>query len=137
VDVVLGRDYARGMLAQAVLNPGVTEVYDHLLGFSDESNDLYAVPVPERMVGRTFAEASLELVDDDRETVTVLGLDRSPEGRPRSRFTLCPAAPGSTLAAPDLILQAGDRLVVMAYCRPTVPGSEPVDRWAATWLERR
>jgi Trk K+ transport system NAD-binding subunit len=137
VDVVTGLGYAGCMLAQAVLNPGVTEVYDHLLRFTGESNELYSVPVPERLVGRSFSEAQLELSDDDREAVIVLGIDRSPEGRPRSRFTLCPAAPESGLEPADLLLERGDRLVVMAYCRPSTPEVEPADPWSPTWLVRR
>ncbi len=136
-DVVVGSGYSECMLAQAVLSPGVTEIYDHLLGFSDDSNELFAVPVPDHLVGRSFAEAQLELLDDDREAVTLLGVDRSPEGRPRSSFSLSPAAPESGLSSEELTLRSGDRLVVMAYCRPTAPDAEPVDRWATTWLARR
>ncbi len=132
---IVGRAFGERMISQAVLNPGITEVYDHLLTFSDDSSELYSVPVPQALIGKTFAEAQLFIFDHEEENLTLIGFDRSPPGRPKSQFFLCPAAPESGLTPADRVLAAADRLILMANHRPAFAGDK-ADRWSSTWLAR-
>jgi hypothetical protein len=136
VDFVVGRAFAERMLSQAVLNPGVTEVYDHLLTFTEESNELYTVPVPSELVGRSFTEAQLYFLDHDEETICLIGIDRSPPGRPSSSFVVCPQAPAAGLDESSQRLGRGDRLIVLAFHRPSFATPEASERWRSTWLAR-
>lgn len=132
VDFVVTPTVAAPLLAQAVANPGVTSVFDHLLAFTDHSNEIYSVPVPPRLVGTTFADAQLYFLARDDEPVTLLGVDRSP-----------PDAPSSDLLFPSrcpepldrLRLTGDDRLLVLAYQQPSWSTAEE-DRWQPTWLAR-
>jgi voltage-gated potassium channel len=135
VDFVVGRAFGERMISQAVLNPGVTEVYDHLLTFTDDSNEIYTVPVPKHLVGKTFADAQLHFLEHDGEVIAPIGIDRLDGDRAESRFFLCPAAPEAGLTEEQRVLRADDRLIVMAYERPAAV-AETADRWSTTWLAR-
>ena len=141
VDFVVTRSFGERMLAQGVLNPGVTEVYDHLLTFSSDSNEVYTIDVPERFVGRSFGDVQLELLDSEG-SITPIGIDRSPDAAPNSCFWLCPEDPDSGLEPADCVLQANDRLIVLAYQRPenedqAVDGCSPMalsrSKGAGSW----
>jgi hypothetical protein len=136
VDFVAGQAYGERMISQAVLNPGVTEVYDHLLTFTGDSNEIYCIRVPEELVGKTFTEAQLYYLDDDSEAITMIGIDRSPRERPSSVFSLCPLAPQARLSRDELVLRESDRLLVLAYSRPARSLLTSEDRWRQTCLER-
>jgi len=136
VDFVVGRAFGERMISQAVLNPGITEVYDHLLNSSGDSNELYTMPVPKRLVGKTFSDAQLHFLDRDEEAITLVGIDRSPRGNPNSVFTLCPQAPEADAGEDELVLGSNDRLVLLAYHRPTTMGPDTEDRWSPTRLAR-
>jgi voltage-gated potassium channel len=136
VDFVVGRAYGERLISQAVLSPGVTEVYDHLLTFTGDSNEIYSIRVPEELVGKTFAEAQIHYLEDDSEAVTLIGIDRSPPAQPSSVFNLCPQAPQAEMSRDELILKQGDRLLVMAYHRPARSLLTRDERWRQTCLER-
>jgi voltage-gated potassium channel len=135
IDFIVARAFGERMLSQAVLNPGVTEVYDHLLNFSDTSNEIYCIPVPDALVGSTFTDAQLYFLDSEDEAITLIGVDHSPQDAPLTSFVLCPDGHCDTPKG-DKELCASDRLLVLAYHRPaTGDGLEP-DPWSATSLVR-
>jgi hypothetical protein len=134
VDFVVGRTFCERMTSQAVLNPGVTEVYDRLTTFTEDSNEIYTVRVPEALVGKTFVEAQLHFMEDDGNDITPIGIDRSPAACPNSEFLLCPSAPDAGLGVDQQVLGEGDRLIVLAYNRPVF--ALRGDPWNATNLVR-
>jgi len=136
VDFVVGRAFAERMLSQAVLHPGVTEVYERLMTFTEDSNELYTVPVPPELVGAGFTEAQLHFLESEVESITLIGIDRSPPGQPSSDFVLCPQAPDSALDPLEERLGAEDRLIVLAFHRPSFAAPAPANRWQTTWLTR-
>ena len=133
VDLLIGRHYGERLIGQAVLQPGVTEIYERLLTFTEDTNEFYPVPVPVKLVGKTFAEAQLLFLDRPQEPVTLVGLDRSPPGAPFSRFWLNPTA---ELGDEDLVLRQDDRLIVLAYELPGYAFTEE-ERWSGKILSRR
>lgn len=59
-EVVCAHDFGLGILAQSSLHPGLSEVYNRLLTYSDATNEIYIVDdVPEIFHGLTFADASV------------------------------------------------------------------------------
>lgn len=142
-ELLLSRRFGECLIGQAVLNPGIPEIYDRLMTFTRESNELYTVPVLPELVGRSFQEAQLFFLDeyqsDEDEDVVLLGLDRSPARRPNSRLWLNPGAGPDLLGAADSILRADDRLVVMAFELPSFARLSPAtqgDEWKGTRLRR-
>jgi len=119
VDFVLDRHHGERFLVQAVHYPEAADIFDELLSFTTDSNELYTVVVPEELVGRTFEEAQLHYLDADEEPVVPIGIDRSPEDRPNTRFWLNPASRHGGLPPAERVLSAGDRLIFIAYERPS------------------
>ncbi|BCS98261.1 hypothetical protein DSLASN_38930 [Desulfoluna limicola] len=118
VEFLVSRHFGERLASQAVLNPGVTTIYDSLMTFSDDSSEFYTVPVPSCLVGKTFRDAQLHFLDDDDEAIIPVGIDRSDEACPNTRFTLCPQAGQAGLSSGEMVFREGDFLVVIAYEKP-------------------
>jgi len=119
VEFVLSRRFGERLISQAVLNPGVTEVYDALMSFNHDGSEFFSIPVPPGLVGKTFMKAQLYFLDYDEEPMVLVGVDRSPPERPLTAFKLCPYASDSGFKTADLILRQGDRLIIIAGDQPS------------------
>jgi len=115
------------LISQAVVTPGVTKVYDELMTLAD-SNELFTVPVPAELVGQTFQQAQELFLDHEGEDLVLVGLDGM--AQPFEDFELGP----EQLAARTL--EAGDRLIVMAYERPSFARVSNEDLWTGRILVR-
>lgn len=120
VEVVSVEELSEKLLAQAVVNPGITEVYLELLTATEDSNEVYIVPVPAPWVGRTYQEVYTGLLEAG-EAVIPIGyrvpapggggqVVLNPRGKPSQRKG-DPSGRGYPLAAED-------GLVVIAYEEP-------------------
>ena len=136
VEFVLVRRYGEGLITQAVLNPGVTTIYDQLMTFTTDTNEFYTLPVPNRLVGRHFREAQLALLDNDDDDIVLVGIDRSPAEEPNTRFVLNPMASECQWTDEDKVLREGDNLVVLAFTRPSFAEVEEEDLWSGRVLKR-
>jgi voltage-gated potassium channel len=136
VEFMLVRHYGEGLITQAVLNPGVTKIYDQLMTFSGDTNEFYTIDVPNALVGRHFKEAQLEFLDDDRDDIVLVGIDRSDEERPNTRFVLNPCAKECNCSEEDLVLKEEDRLIVLAFDRPSFAEVDQEDLWSGKVLKR-
>ncbi len=125
VEIVLPRRYGEKLIAQAVMNPGVTEIYDDLLTF-ESSAEIYVVPVPPELIGQSYGALQLFCLERD-EPIVALGIDRSPPERPLSRFWLNPAG---TLSPEELVLREGDLAVVIANERPAFIEIDKEEMWS-------
>jgi hypothetical protein len=114
-EIVCPTDYGIGLLAQSAIHPGLVKVYDHLLKFTPDGNELYlldsaALPSgfrPGSSQGH-FKDLSGWFEGTSRETknpMILLGYLRK----------------GEPLLNPQkdqTILQEGDQLILLAYCAP-------------------
>lgn len=67
-EVVCAHDFGLGILAQSSIHPGLTEVYNRLLTYSEGTNEIYIIDeVPERFHGLDFAEAA-KVFANNRDT---------------------------------------------------------------------
>jgi len=78
-EVICSSDYGIGLLAQSSLNPGLSEVYDRLLSYSGETNEIYVIPsdkVPSSLKDHTFSEVSRMLIEkrNSSNPVILLGI---------------------------------------------------------------
>lgn len=100
------------LLAQAALSPGVTGFYNDLLRVSDDTSEVYTLPVPASAAGVGFREYALRVLGNDGPKPLVpVGVQRGPEGRQKIYTNPRPGEPAS-------ILREGDRLVLLAYEPP-------------------
>ena len=119
VEFVVSRRFGERLISQAVLNPGVTEVYDSLMTFTDDASEFFTIPVPSALVGKTFMKAQLYFLNYDDESIVLVGVDRSPPSQPTTLFKLSPYAPESGYKTVDLVLREQDRLIIIAHEQPS------------------
>lgn len=124
-------------MSQAVLNAGVTEIYDELMTFSAHTNELYRVSIPKDLVGKTFREAQEYFLDHDDEAVLPVGIDPDGQTRAYSDFRLCVGDETGTTPLADHVLSTNDRLIVCAFERPSFDARNPEDAWQGDELPRR
>jgi len=134
VEFVVSRLFGERLASQAVLNPGVTEVYDSLMTFTDDSSEFYTIPVPKDLIGKTFKDAQIFFLDLDEEAIVLAGIDRSPPNRPTTLFKLSPYSKKSGIMTADLRLHERDRLIVIAYEQPTFSDVDINDLWRSNIL---
>jgi len=136
VDFILASYFGERLLSQAVIHPGVTEVYLSLMTLTDDSSEFYVIPVPSQLVGRTFKQAQLYFFDMDDEPIILVGIDRSPVDFPSSNFKICPVSTDDGLSSPDLELEANDNLIIIAYTQPSFVELDENDLWSGRILLR-
>ena len=54
VEIVSSKLVAQNLLAQVVVTPGLTNVYNDLLTFGENSMEIYGQKVPKQFIGKTF-----------------------------------------------------------------------------------
>jgi len=129
VEFMVSRHYGERLASQAALNPGVMEIYNSLMTFKKDSNAFFTIPVPIKLIGRTFKDAKLYFLNMDTESVVLVGLDRSPVNQPHSSFSLNPMSSKSMLTKPELTLRPGDKLVLIAHEQPSFIKVDREDLW--------
>ena len=101
IEVVSFESVADRLLAQAAVSNGVTRVYDHLLSFAADSNELYTSPVSSAWIGKTFRNLSSACFDEE---VILLGYEHGTDLvlNPKDR---------------EYTFETGDRVWFMSYNR--------------------
>ena len=99
IEIVSFEAVAEKLMAQATVNKGITRIYDHLLSFGEDSNEIYVSDLDERWLGKSFRTIAAECFD--RGTI-LIGYERGGEMvlNPRDR---------------EVIVQRGDRVWYIAY----------------------
>lgn len=91
IEIVSFESVAERLLAQASISNGVTRVYDHLLSFGEDSNELYVSELSPRWVGKTFRDLSIACFENE---VILIGYDHQDDLvlNPRNRqYVFTPA----------------------------------------------
>jgi voltage-gated potassium channel len=97
------------LLARSALFHGMSQFYWELLTVRRNANEVYLVPAPEELIGRSFVEVSEQFIRhrEDRRSCLLLGFQRGDE---------MIINPIGDEAGP---LQAGDQLIVLSRTYPT------------------
>lgn len=115
-EVVCAHDFGLGILAQSSLHPGLSEVYNRLLTYSDATNEIYMIEeLPEVFHGLSFCDASIVFANNrcKGNPSILIGVKRGAEiflnarQNEQERSELGEIQPGDTLIAiafdpPDL-----------------------------------
>ena len=137
VEFVVSRLFGEKLISQAVLSPGITEIYDSLMTFSGDTSEFYTVSVPDNLIGKTFKEAQLFFLDMDDEAIVLVGIDRSPSNLPNTKFWLSPKCPKNGLEKKAMILEPDDKLIIIAFERPEFAELTQDDLWEGKVLTRK
>ena len=138
VEVVSVEDLAEKLLAQTVISPGISRVFLDLLTASDDTNEIYFVPLPDAWVGRTFEELYLT-TGSGPTSACLLGytVPSATESRPSVILNPSPRR-RERRGVEDWrqhVMAAGERLVVLAWEEPSwaerPPAREGSSRGAA------
>ena len=123
-EVICAADYGLGILAQCALHAKLSAVYDNLLTYSGNTNEIYMVEgnkFPRVVIGKTFVEAT-EMINKNRcpDNPTILiGVRRG------NRVVLNPkenwGGPGGEKFE---TFQEDDGLIVMAFSPPDLSNLE-------------
>ena len=75
-EIVSASDFAMMLLSQAALSHGLSKVYRDLLTVSEETNEVYIVPLPKEFVGKTFEElgAAMFAARSTENPATLIGV---------------------------------------------------------------
>ncbi|MFQ5651394.1 MAG: NAD-binding protein [bacterium] len=134
-EIVCSAELMEKLLSQSVITHGASLIFQHLLTATEDTNELYKIPVPPAFLRRTYRELEARILNDDTLEVILLGLVtkdtkersgqklRNHEGHEIEveQLTLNPRSPGSKSTHAidrNYALQAGDTLIVMAYEYP-------------------
>jgi hypothetical protein len=99
VEVVSLESICEKLLAQAAINKGITRVYNNLLSFCEESNEIYVTPLSPQHNNKSYRDLSQLAFE---RQVILLGYERNGE------MTLNPKDR-------EIILHAGDLIWFMSY----------------------
>jgi len=95
------------LISQSAITHGITSIYNRLLTFSEETNEVYLVELPEEFIGKTFSELSIALSQiRDTEPVILVGVKR------KDRIFINPKQEDFTSFKRD------DELFVISFERP-------------------
>jgi len=137
VSYIEAREFGERLIGQAVMNPGVTEIYTSLMTYTDDSSEFYLIPVPDELIGKTLKQAQLFFLDLDEEPMILVGIDRSPKPFPASNFKLNPVSDEDGLSSPGVILTEKDNFILIAYEFPSFARVNQDDLWKGRILLRR
>jgi Trk K+ transport system NAD-binding subunit len=127
-DCIVSRFFGEKLMSQAILHPGITEIYDELMTVDRKHNELYRVSTPPHLVGKTFRQAQAFFLDYDEAAILLIGVE-SANARAYHGFRLgIPDETGSVPIA-NHILSPDDRLLICALERPSFDTLQPEKAW--------
>lgn len=117
LEIVSVEDLAEKIMAQTVISPGITEVFERLLTATKDTNEIYLAPVPEPWLGKTFSQV-YQAILESRQEVCLLGYE-SLTARNDRVLILNPSREqqqrNGAVNWREYAMKEGDSLVVMAY----------------------
>ena len=121
-ELVAVSDLTEKLIAQATITPGLTEVYMRLLTATEDTNEIYFVPIEGALVNKTFSHINEKLITSGIEIIALgyrLGSHDNKDVErivinPKKEIKISKKLPNSSYYE----LQKGDALLVMAYEEP-------------------
>jgi Trk K+ transport system NAD-binding subunit len=77
-EVISASEFGLRLLARAALFHGMTRVYQELLTVGRDANEMYLIPIPPGLVGKTFSQTAGQLLSDrtSRDACLLIGIYR-------------------------------------------------------------
>ncbi len=75
-EIVSAGEFALRIISQSALTPGLSKVYSNLITVSEETNEIYQLPVPPNYIGKHFEELAKDLLKrrDDANPSILIGV---------------------------------------------------------------
>jgi len=121
-EVVCIGELTEKLIAQTCISPGIKKVFDHLLSAEQSTMQIFTVPLPDTLIGKTYRELTAAAIRKDAPLI-ICGFARMPKKpdphQGANPITILNPRYGQE-PGKDTILEPGDRIIVMAYQRPTL-----------------
>ena len=110
-EIISANDFTTLLLSQSALVHGLSDVYRDLLTISEETNEIYMIPVAEEFYGKTFTELGIRILENrvNENPLLLIGVKSNgtiyvnPKFHEFERF------------------KSGDEAIVIAFERPKAP----------------
>ncbi|MBN2530844.1 MAG: ion transporter [Deltaproteobacteria bacterium] len=129
VDYVVGQQFGERLISQCVRHPGVSEIYHELFTFTDESNEIYFIQVPKKLIGKTVKEAQLFFLQYEKAPITLLAIQVIHEDCGSQTLWCCQES------VRQRFLEGTETLMVLALKYPKLSRGEQ-DLFDGTYLAR-
>ncbi|MBS3819767.1 NAD-binding protein [bacterium] len=108
-EIISAGNFSTLLLAQSSLVHGLSKVYRNLLTISEESNEIYLLPIPKSYVGKNFSQLGTDIYArrDPQNPIIPIGV------KTEDRVLLNPKPSNFER------FQEGDQVIVIAYEKPT------------------
>jgi Trk K+ transport system NAD-binding subunit len=114
-EIICIEDLGERLIAQSALTPGLSTVFMDLMSQS-ETSEIYQVEVNEKMTGKTYKQIEDIICKNEKSDCILIGVNCDSEGK--RKIALNPKDTGSDITK-NYQLQKGDRLIVIAYDKPS------------------
>ena len=107
-EIISAGDFSTLLLAQTSIVHGLSKVYKNLLTISEETNEIYLIPVPEEYIGKKFSDLGVEIFSsrDTSNPVIPIGV------KSEDKVLLNPKSSDFE------IFKHGDEVIVIAFEHP-------------------
>ena len=107
-EIISAGDFSTLLLAQTSLVHGLSKVYKNLLTISEETNEIYLIPVPEKYIGKKFSDLGAEIFSsrDSNNPLIPIGV------KSEDKVLLNPKSSDFEK------FQVGDKVIVIAFEHP-------------------
>lgn len=107
-EIISAGDFSSLLLAQTSLVHGLSKVYRNLLTISEETNEIYLIPIPKNYIGKNFSQIGADIYShrDKKNPVIPIGV------KTQDKVLLNPKT-----SVFD-VFSKGDKLIVIAFERP-------------------
>jgi TRAP transporter TAXI family solute receptor len=80
IEIISSQHVAQNFLAQAAVNPGLTEIYEDLLTFGEGTNEIHSYSLPSKFIGRTVDEFFKWILDLRSKNINIIPIAISRNG---------------------------------------------------------
>jgi len=115
-EVIAASEITESLLAQGAVTHGISTLFLNLLAYSEQSNEVYKLPLPESWDGLSFGKLLNDLIEHQVILVGVTRADTPEVGtkqlKVKEGFIINPRG--------DYQLRKGDNILVVAFSEPNV-----------------
>ncbi len=114
-EVIAASEIAESLLAQGAVTHGISKLFLNLLTYSERSNEIYKLPMPQSCNGMLFGDLLNRLIERQVILVGVTRVEMSKDEKKRDSnedFIINPIH--------DYLLRSGDNILVVAFSEPNL-----------------
>ncbi|MAF94957.1 MAG: hypothetical protein CMM60_04300 [Rhodospirillaceae bacterium] len=139
-EIICVKELTEKLLSQAALTHDISQLYLHLLTESEDTNEVYIIPVPATFIGKSWKDLQKILFKYDQEDIILIGFITEEEKKVNERtihnhfgniinvnkiYINPKKKTGPGEKGGDYIFQEGDKIVTICYCEPDLERFSP------------